>query len=390
MKAYRARRVITLAGEKPAAGRDLFRPLNAIDDGIIINVNGLIDAVGPFHSTRLPAGCPVEDLGAVTIIPAPINAHCHLRLSHLAGKTLWGKGFAAWLKSLIPLILAEKNISDHTPDIVAACEAACREAAQGCAHVGDIGGSLKGSVALVAKCASHAGLGTSQFCECFGFWPTSSPWPDASRDEITENCAPAGHALYSTAPEILKAARNFCRMAGKVFSMHLAESPEETEQLLAGKGPLYELYKNKVLPENWQPPKMRPAEFAASLGLLGPGFLAVHGVWLNEREMRALAESGSALCICPRSNKNLAVGRPDIDKLVRNNVLICLGTDGLTSNTDVNVINEARFLQGELPEEALLRLLTVNGAFALGLENAGRLEIGAPANFRIWPEEPIP
>ncbi len=129
---------------------------------------------------------------------------------------------------------------------------------------------------------------------------------------------------------------------------------------------------------------MRPAEFAASLGLFGPGFLAVHGVWLNDREMRALARSGSALCLCPRSNRNLAVGRADIAGLVESGVLLCLGTDGLTSNTDVNVLNEARFLLDVLPEDALLRMLTINGAAALGLARAGRLAPGAPAAFRVW------
>ncbi len=387
MKAFRARHVITLAEEKPARGRELFKPLSALDDGIIVIAKDKIEAVGPFRSTRLPVDCPVEDLGEVTIIPAPVNAHCHLRLSHLAGKTLRGRGFAAWLKSLIPLILAEKDLSPDAPErhaIATACAAACRDAAQGACHVGDIGGSLPGSLGLVAECARKANLGLSQFCECFGFEPANSPWPEASRPELTENCAPAGHALYSTAPETLVAARNFCRENGLTFSMHLAESPEETEQLLEGSGPLYELYRGKVLPKNWRPPRMRPAEFAASLGLFGPGFLAVHGVWLNDREMRALARSGSALCLCPRSNRNLAVGRADIAGLVESGVLLCLGTDGLTSNTDVNVLNEARFLLDVLPEDALLRMLTINGAAALGLARAGRLAPGAPAAFRVW------
>lgn len=385
MKAFRARRVISLDGESPARGRDLFRPLPAIDDCMIVTAKGKIESIGPTRSTRLPAGCVVEDLGEVTIIPAPINAHCHLRLSHLAGKTLWGHGFSAWLKSLIPLILAEKNspAGEKRQQIAAACAAACREAAQGACHVGDIGGSLPGSLGLVAACASKASLGLSQFCECFGFAPQASPWPEASLDELDHNCAPAGHALYSTAPQTLVAARNFCRENRLTFSMHLAESPEETEQLLDGAGPLYELYKDKVLPKNWRPPRMRPAEFAAALGLLGPGFLAVHGVWLNRREMRALARSGSALCLCPRSNKNLDVGAPDIAALVESGVLLCLGTDGLTSNTDVNVLNEARFLLDVLPEEALVRLLTVNGAAALGLA-AGTLQPGSPADFRVW------
>ena len=55
-------------------------------------------------------------------------------------------------------------------------------------------------------------------------------------------CAPGGHALYSTGPEILSAARQDCSRMGRVFSFHLAESPEETQLLTSGSGPLRDLY----------------------------------------------------------------------------------------------------------------------------------------------------
>ena len=135
---------------------------------------------------------------------------------------------------------------------------------------------------------------------------------------------------------------------------------------------------------------MRPLAYAAGLGLLGPGALAVHGAQLDAQEVEVLAAGGTALCLCPRSNRNLGVGAPPVRALMESGGLLCLGTDGLTSNTDLDVRQEAVYLRESLdvPPEALVRLLTVNGAAALGLggSGAGRLTPGAPANFCLLPE----
>lgn len=133
---------------------------------------------------------------------------------------------------------------------------------------------------------------------------------------------------------------------------------------------------------------MRPLAYAASLGLLGPGVLAVHGVQLDAQEVEVLAAGGTALCLCPRSNRNLGVGAPPVRALMESGGLLCLGTDGLTSNSDLDVRREAVYLREtfDVPPEALVRLLTVNGAAALGLAGGGRLMPGFPADFCVLPD----
>ena len=157
---------------------------------------------------------------------------------------------------------------------------------------------------------------------------------------------------------------------------------------MSGSGPLAELYAGIVLPDDWQAPGMRPLACAMKLGLLGPGTLAVHGVQLDTQEMTVLAASGAALCLCPRSNRHLGVGESPFLSAVESNALCCLGTDGLTSNTDLDVRREAVFLREacDAPPEALLRLLTVNAAEALRLPCGGRLEPGQPGDFCVLPE----
>jgi cytosine/adenosine deaminase-related metal-dependent hydrolase len=148
------------------------------------------------------------------------------------------------------------------------------------------------------------------------------------------------------------------------------------------------LYVGRLLPENWHAPGMRPPAYAESLGLLGPRVLAVHGVQLNAGEAARLAASGAALCLCPRSNNNLGLNVPPVFRLMESGLLLCLGTDGLVSNDDLDVRQEAVYLRETLdvPSEALVRLLTVNGAAALGLENTGQLTPGSAAGFCILPE----
>lgn len=399
--AIRAKHLLTLAGEKPARAFDLFRPLDIIDNGLVLIRNGLVAYAGPYRPSELAGQSPasVTDAGDVCIMPGLVNAHTHLQLSWLEGRLCLGQGFATWLRSLIPLLgsydeIRARGALDSASDGLAAC---------GTAHVGDVGGSICGMLPQVAAALARRGLRASHFCENFGHGPPlvdgKSVWPPRCRDDIgalqahppaRASFAPAGHALYSTAPAVLCRAREYCRQKGLIFSFHLAESPEENLMLEGGAGPLHACYKGAVLPDDWQAPAMRPLAFAESLGLDGAGVLAVHGAQLSAAEARRLGASGSALCLCPRSNRLIGVGDADAGMLIESGLLCCLGTDGLTSNTDLDVRNEAVFLAREqgLPTQALVRMLTVNGAAALGRPAwQASLVAGAPGILSILPPE---
>jgi cytosine/adenosine deaminase-related metal-dependent hydrolase len=281
--------------------------------------------------------------------------------------------------------------------------AACAAMADaGTAHAGDICGSLPNGLTAIADACAASGLGVTHLCEWFGHAPLPSadelPWPSTCRREVAgigeAACAPACHALYSVAPSTLAAVRTHCRQRGITFSMHLAESPEETLMLAEGRGALRDFLAQRVLPGNFRAPGMRPLGYARQLGLLGPGTLAVHGAQLDEEEIRALGMTGSALCLCPRSNIGIGVGLPRVASLLGSDVLLCLGTDGLSSAPDLDVRREAVLLRDRLdiPAQALLRLLTVNGASALGLSatGLGTLAPGSPARFCVLPRGLVP
>lgn len=364
-----------------------------IDNPLITVEKGIITDIGTASTSHAPA----LDLGEIILAPPLVNAHAHTQLSWLKSRTVWGKGFTPWLKSMVPQILPV--IAGLLPEKRRERENSLYRAWQELAQchtglVGDITGTIPGLLPLANKAAAKAGVAVRNFCEWFGFGDMGPlPWPERCRAEMAPplraSSSPCGHALYSTSPQILRDLKSWCNAHGHVFTFHLAESDEETESLAEGRGELVEFYREKVLPPHWAPPYMRPAQFARELGLLDKNTMVVHGVKLNSAEIEMLGECGAALCLCPYSNRNLQVGAAPVKKLLNSQALLCLGTDGLTSNSSLDVLREALFLRDnlDLPLEALLRMLTINGMAALGESPArASLDMGRRANFSILPD----
>lgn len=368
-----------------AIGRDLFAPVEFIDNGELLARDGKIEAIG--RHLHKPFDCEVCDLGDAILLPPFVNSHTHLQLSWLAGKTVWKEGFATWLKSMVPQILGTEFAVKQK---LALKEALCQLAGSGVVYVGDIGGNIPGTILEIAQQRRQYGLEISHFCEWIGFGNTdASPWPPRCRADLAATlpirAIPCGHALYSTSAPIMRQSHAWCKANGYKFTFHLAESPDETEMLTTGQGALADFYRGNILPPGWQPPGLSPFRYAQQLDLLGPETLLVHGVTMNSRELESLAASGAALCICARSNSNLGVGSPPVKTAAEAGILLCLGTDGLSSCSDLDLRNEADYIHQNLdmPLNALWRMASANGAAALGYSIPDLLP-GSPARFTIW------
>ena len=160
--ALRARTVYPLAEELPARGWEaLAAPLRGVDNGAVLLRRGVVEAVDRWPM-NLPSGTEVRDLGDVALIPGLINAHCHIQLSWTAGRTLWGRGFAPWLRSLIRLLQAQTPKEDSEAAIDGAC-AALKD--YGTRHVADYAGR---ELPVVDAAAARHGVGITHLCEWFG------------------------------------------------------------------------------------------------------------------------------------------------------------------------------------------------------------------------------
>ena len=384
--AVRAGTIIPLAGESAARGLDaLTRPLEYIDDGIVLTQGTTILAVEPYRDyIRRPDALPVSaihDLGDGLLVPGLINSHTHLEISHMAGKTVRGKGFSDWVSSLVAL---DKNPPESTHEAILNAVASLTD--YGIAGVGDISSRMPQTVLHATR---KSGIEARIFCEIIGHAPTAV---DQARTEAETDpfFSLAGHAFYTTPGKTIANAHQWCVGKGLPFSLHLAEHEDEAQCLQNASGKLYELLRERVLPPSWRPPGQSPVQYAASLGLLTSGTLAVHCVHCDDADIATLAAGSAAICLCPRSNAYIAVGESPAKSFAEKGILLCLGTDSLASCADLDVWNEAEYFlkKNILPPKALLRMATVNGASVLGLSaQVGRLEKGMRFCYKLFPKE---
>lgn len=371
-RAVRAARALTMV---PGAA-----PLP--DAALVLAGRRILD-IGPARRVLAGFHGPVDDLGDVVLVPGLVNAHAHLELSHLRGAAPPPAGFCAWARWLFA---AARDTAP--PDILRA--AVAEAAGTGTAAVIDVAGRAGPAVARALREAGLSGLVCREILGRRAGVSLDLPpqLAEAAGDGVAATVC--GHALYSTAPELLRRVRAVCREHGAPFSLHLAEHAGEMELFMTGRGELADMLAGRLLPKGWQPPGRSPVAEAAAQGLLGPDTLAVHVVCLAPGDLDILARSGATACLCPRSNARIGVGTADAPALLAAGVPLALGTDSLASNDDLDLWNEARALfaaHPELPGRAVLDALTVNPARLLGRDDLGRLAPGSVGGWAVLPPD---
>jgi 5-methylthioadenosine/S-adenosylhomocysteine deaminase len=136
----------------------------------------------------------------------------------------------------------------------------------------------------------------------------------------------------------------------------------------------------------------RPVERLRRLGALSPRTQCVHMTALNDDDIHTIREHDCHVIHCPESNLKLASGFCPVDMLQKNGINVAIGTDGAASNDDLDLFAELRTAAllakavandaTALAAHAALRMATINGARALGMDNIiGSLEIGKQADI---------
>lgn len=137
-----------------------------------------------------------------------------------------------------------------------------------------------------------------------------------------------------------------------------------------------------------------PVELFYDRGILGPRTVLAHCVWLQPEEMELLAKTGTSVAHCPVSNLKLASGIAPIKELLDLGVNVGIGTDGVKENNNLDMLEELKFVPllqkarlldaTAVPAETALRMATIDGAKALGLDHEiGSLEVGKKADLIV-------
>ena len=378
-----------------------------------------IEAVEP-HGLRTAD----EDLGNVALIPGLVNAHTHLDLSGARGliPPTDPDHFTDWLKGVIAY-RRTRSEADTLADIKMGLAECLRF---GTTLIGDIASEGKSWDALSkaktrAVCfyeliglseerAKAAGDRAYEFGVAVGHFPPPLLWGRSMEPQVPSggglDCAsdpPPGSGFAHTdlplnggggvvrlafSPHAPYSARRNLFGAGgasDTFATHLAESPAEIELIDAHTGPFAEFLKTVGA---WEPSGISQLQPILTRSRLVGHYLFAHCNYLPLDHCKYIAGLHS-IVYCPRTHA--AFGHPPHpfrDFLARG-VRVCLGTDSLASNPELDLLAEARFVHAKYPDfpgEQLLKMVTLSGAEALGwADECGSLEAGKSADVVAVP-----
>lgn len=183
------------------------------------------------------------------------------------------------------------------------------------------------------------------------------------------------HAEYTTPNERLAAIKEMCDEFKMPFSTHASETLNEVNGCKERHNGL------------------TPTELFDSLGLFKYGGVLFHNVVLTENDIKIMKDRGIYAVTCPGSNSKLASGIAPISDLVKAGIDVCIGTDGAGSNNCLDMFKEMHLLYSlakikendatALNAFDILKMATVNGAKALGLNDALYIEEGAKADLML-------
>ncbi len=339
-----------------------------IENGHLEIENGFICGV---HKGR-----PKEksiDHGPGVLMPPFVNAHLHLELSALKNHLPFNKGFQPWVKMLL-----EKREAMGKEKLIKEARNSVQDLLQsGTLYVGDIS-----TLGITGPLMEDSGLKGVCFHEFLG---SDIPAVFVRKNESV-SFSVAGHAPHTSSPQLLKALKKIATSKQLPFSIHVAESDDESEFIHGKKGAWADFLTARGIDfSSWDIGSKTPVSYVYDMGLLDSSTLAVHLLNVNEKDMDLLARSKTKVCVCPRSNWNLHKKLPDIELMIQKGIQPALGTDSLASCASLNIIDEMAFVQKHyhgLDPETIVAMGTINGASALGVEHlTGTLSKGKKAQF---------
>jgi aminodeoxyfutalosine deaminase len=355
-----------------------------VRDGIVAIEGGRIAWVGPAAAPGRPDG-ELVDLGPGVLLPGLVNAHCHLELSHLEGRIRARGNFAAWVEELVSV----RSVDVDQGAMRRAVSIALQHLVQGgTAAVGDVSNALAHLDLLGAS-----PLSAIVFFELIGWDPHAASRVLEGADDRLQAVGGrhpfanveirlAAHAPHSVSADLLRA----LVARGGPAALHLAESPQEARFLNTGDEAWSAFLAGRGLRHvAFTPPRVSPVRYVDGLGVLGRNgahLLAVHCVQVDAPDCALLAERGTFVALCPRSNAHLGVGLPPLPALLSAGVRLCLGSDSLASAPSLDVLEDAAFLHRafpEVPADLLVEMATAGGAAALGFADLGTLAEGQRA-----------
>ncbi len=345
-------------------------------DGKAVGVRcegGTVAAIG--DDVAPAPGDEVIDGAGLALVPGLVNGHTH------AAMTLF-RGYAddlplmEWLERHIWPV--EKRMSDD--DVYWGTRLACIEMIRtGTVSFWD----MYWHAHAAARAVEDAGLRAVTAAPLIDDAdPAKSERACSDAERSLEQIAEAGgslahpgfapHAIYSVSERSLRWVAERAAELDVPVQIHLSETEDEVETCL-------------------HEHDLRPAQWLDRCGLLGPGTVLAHGVYLDEKELELIAERGATVVTNPVANMKLAVGGVFPYLLARDRgVAVGLGTDGPGSNNSLDLFADAKAFALAQKNEArdpaavtAAETLEIAAGQRSQLLGGAPLEAGAPADFLL-------
>ena len=316
------------------------------------------------------------------LVPGFINTHCHLELSHLRGRVDTGTG-------LIPFITGVVTQRGASAETIAEAITKGEDEmlAGGIVAVGDISNAPH---TFATK--SRGRLRYYTFIELFDFLQEDGAEQTFTTgamvyDQLT--LAPGSarsyvpHAPYTVSQALFRQIREANPAAGATVSIHNQETPPENELFLDKKGGFLDFYGGfGIALDAFEATGLTSIHYA--LAHLNPAnrTLFVHNTRTNRADIQAAQDWSEHVywTTCPTANLYIENRLPNYQLFMDTGARVTIGTDSLTSNWQLSVLEEMKTIaryQSYVPVETLLRWATLNGAQALGFDDTlGSLEPG--------------
>lgn len=354
-----------------------------IENGAVAVSNGVITDVSPWAAS---GGHCDHDLGEAVLFPGFVNGHTHLELSHLQGQVDPGIGFIDWLESLGRTV--------RTQDDPAAREASLKRGARECIEAGvTTVGDITRRPSETRAVLRDGPLRVVSYGEVIAIGPIRTRLnarlqAAANADDVSDylRIGVSPHSPYTVEPSGFHACRCKADELGLRMTIHVGETPDERLFTTGHEGPLRAfLERVGAWDENVECPSASPVEFLERMGCLGPRTLLGHVNYVTAEEIRILARSSAHVVYCPRTHAAFGHAVHPYREMRCAGVNVCLGTDSLASNPSLSVLDEARLLYAEYPDEGAewyLEMMTVRAARALGWDDVvGSLSPGMAADM---------
>lgn len=181
------------------------------------------------------------------------------------------------------------------------------------------------------------------------------------------------HAPYSCSLETLRAVSDIALKYKLLVHIHISETMDENREIFEKTG-------------------LTPTQYVNEAGIFENRVLSAHSIHLSEKDMDIFKKKNVAVTYNPVSNLKLVSGIMPLKELEEKGIIVSIGTDGAQSNNSLDILRDLKIgnlIQKQkyqdatfFPARDALRMVTINGAEALGMKDKiGSLEKGKLADI---------